>query len=69
MLQALGFLVDLVPVEPHRLGEVELQQPVVTDHLQRNPSAGVGQPHAVVAVVLDQAKLGQPLDHIGDGRP
>ena len=40
MLEPVGLLVDGVDVQPERLREVELDQPVVPDHLERDPLAG-----------------------------
>ncbi len=67
VLEHLGLVVDLVPRHPERLGEVGLDQPVVSDHLERDPLPGLGQDHAVVGPVLDQAQLGHPLQHRGHG--
>ena len=41
--------------EAERLGEVQLEQPVVADHLERDALAGVGQLDAAVGLVLVRA--------------
>ena len=40
VLEHLRLLVDAVPGHPQDFGQVGLQQPVVADHLQRQPLAG-----------------------------
>ena len=40
VLEPVGLVVDVVDVHAERLGEVELEQPVVADHLERDPLAG-----------------------------
>ena len=44
VLEHLGLVVHAVPRHPERLGEVQLEQPVVADHLERELLAGVRQP-------------------------
>ena len=39
MLEHLGLVVHAVPRHAERLGQVELQQPVVAQHLERHPLA------------------------------
>ena len=63
VLEHLGLLVDAIPRHAQALDQVELEQPVVADHLERHAPAGVGEQHAVVAAVRDQAELAQALDH------
>ena len=63
VLQDLGLLVHAVPRDPQALNEVQLEQPVMAHHLERDPSAGVGQRHAVVGLVLDESELAEALDH------
>ena len=36
VLEPVGLVVDVVDADPERLGEVELEQPVVADHLERH---------------------------------
>ena len=52
VLEPLGLGVHLVPAEPERLHQVELEQAVVADDLERGCVAGLGQRDAVVALVL-----------------
>ena len=66
MLERLGLLVDAVPRHAEVLGEVELEQPVVAQHLQRDPLAGRRQQHAAVGHVLDEPALGELLEHRRD---
>ena len=67
VLEPLGLDVHAVPGQAQRLGQVQLQQPVMAHQLDGDALAGVGQLGAVVALMLDQAHLGQLLDH-GRGR-
>ena len=66
MLERLGLLVDAVPRHAEVLGEVGLQQPVVAQHLERDPASGFGEHHAAVGDVLDQPPLVEPLEHRRD---
>ena len=43
VLEPVGLGVHLVDGDPERLGEVELEQPVVADHLERHPLAVGGE--------------------------
>ena len=63
VLERLGLLVHAVPRHAELLGEVELEQPVVAQHLERDALAVGRQLHAVVRHVLDQPALGELLDH------
>ena len=63
VLEHLGLLVDAVPGDPEALDQVQLEQPVVAHHLERDPPAGLGQRHAVVGLVGHQAELAEALDH------
>ena len=65
MLEPFGLDVDAVRRQPQRLRQVELQQPVVPQHLDGDPLTGGGQLSAVIAAVLDQAQLVELLDHRG----
>ena len=56
VLEAIGLGVHLVPAEPERLHQVELEQPVVADDLERDALARGRQRRAVVALVLDQSE-------------
>ena len=63
VLEHLGLVVHAVPRHAERLREVELEQPVVAEHLEREVAAAVGELDAVVGPVLDEAELGEALDH------
>ena len=39
VLEHLGLVVHAIPRHPERLGQVELEQPVVADHLERDARA------------------------------
>ena len=70
MLEPVRLGVHLVETEAERLGEIELEETVVPDHLQRDSFAGGRQLGAAVALVLHEAERGQALDHRGRrGRP
>ena len=72
VLEALGLDVHLVPREPERLHQVQLEQAVVADDLERGLRPGVGERDAVVRLVAHEAHAGQALDHRGGrggGRP
>ena len=43
VLEHLGLVVDAVPRHAERLGEVELEQPVVAQDLERDPRAPAGE--------------------------
>ena len=53
----------LVEAEPERLSEVELEQPVVPDHLERDPLARRRERHAAVGRVLGELERGELLHH------
>ena len=63
VLEHLGLRVHAVPRDPEVLGQVELQQPVVADDLQRHLLPTLGQPHALVGLVRDQLELAQLAHH------
>ena len=48
MLENLGLGVDAIPGHPERVGQEALEQPVMTDDLQRNSPALGGEPHPPV---------------------
>src|SRR5204863_1359862 len=64
VLEPVGLVVDVLDVEPERLGEVELEQPVVTDHLDGDPLPGRCQANALVARVVDELEGRELLDHL-----
>ena len=59
VLEDLGLGVHAIPGHVERLGEVELEQAVVADDLERDPLAVGGQLDALVGHVVDQAELAQ----------
>ena len=63
VLERLGLVVHAVPRHAEVLGEVELEQPVVAQHLERDALAGPGQLDALVGDVRGEAALGELLDH------
>ena len=50
MLEHVGLGMDAIPRHPELLGEEQLQQTVMTKHLQRHTPTLVGQPHAVIGL-------------------
>ena len=68
VLEHLRLLVDAIPGHPEALHQVQLEQPVVADHLERDPPPGLGQRHAVVGLVGHEPELAEPLDHPGGRR-
>src|SRR5207253_533154 len=52
VLEAVGLVVHVVDADAERLREVELEQPVVPDHLERDALAGGGQRAAAVGRTL-----------------
>ena len=68
MLEAVGLGVHRVDREAERLGQVLLEQPVVPDHLDRDALTRGVRRGAVVRLVLDEAELGQLLQHRRRGR-
>ena len=63
VLEHLGLVVDAVPRHVQVLGQVELEQPVVAQDLQRDALALGGQLDAAVGQVLDEAEPVELLDH------
>lgn len=63
VLEPVGLGVDVVDRETERVGEVELEQPVVPDHLERDALARLGQAGPPVGLVLEQVEDGELLDH------
>ena len=56
-------VVHVVDADPERLGEVELEQPVVPDHLERHLLAGVRERDAAVGRVLGEPERRELLHH------
>ena len=67
MFQSLGFLVHTIQADAQVPGQVQFDQPVVADDLQRNLLASGGELHAVVGRVVHQLQPRQFLDHVGRG--
>ena len=63
VLEHLGLGVHAIPGHPELLGEEQLEQPVMAQHLQRDPATLVGQPHAVIGLMLDDPDLGELAHH------
>ena len=57
MLEHLGLVVHAIPGHVERFGEVELEQPVVADDLQRDALAVAGELDAAVAHVGHEPEL------------
>ena len=66
VLEHLRLGVDLVPAHAQALDEEELEQAVVPDHLERDEPPAVGQAHAAIRLVLDQAEPGELAEHPRD---
>ena len=67
VLQLLGLGVDAGPVHLQHVDEEGLDEPVLADDAQRHAPAVGRQAHAMPRLVLDEAAVGQRLDHGGDG--
>ena len=63
MLEHLGLGMHAIPGHPELLGEEQLEQAVMAQHLQRDSPALVGQAHTVIGLVLDDPDLGQLAHH------
>ena len=63
VLEPVGLVVHVVDADPERLREVQLEQPVVPDHLERHLLAGVRERDAPVGSVLGQPERGELLHH------
>ena len=59
VLEHLGLGVNAIPGHPELLGQEQLQQPVVAQHLERDPATLRGEPDAAVGLVLDEPELGR----------
>src|SRR5260221_2813946 len=68
VLEPLGLLVHRVPGVAHRLDQIELDQPMMTNDLERHLLAGSGELHALIWRVGDEAELGQATKHLADRR-
>lgn len=63
MLEHLGLVVHAIPGHPQALDQVQLEQPVMANHLERNPLTGLGQGDPAVGLMGDQSELSETLDH------
>ena len=63
VLEHLGLGVNAIPRHPEALHQVQLEQPVVPNHLERHAPSRVGQRHPAVGDVLHVPELAHPLDH------
>jgi hypothetical protein len=68
VLEHLGLVVDTIPRHAERLRQVQLEQPVMAQNLERDAPARLGQLHPVVRGMLDQAEPVELLDHVRGGR-
>ena len=66
VLEHLGLGVHLVPGHAEALDEEQLDEPVVSDHLERDAPAALGETDAAVALVLDEAERGELAQHPRD---
>jgi hypothetical protein len=53
VLEPVCLVVDVVDVHAERLGEVELEQPVVADHLDRHPLTRLRQARTAVGLMIE----------------
>jgi hypothetical protein len=67
VLEHLGLGVHLIPGHAQALDEEQLDEPVVADHLERDPPAARGQADAPVALVLDESEVRELAQHPRDG--
>ena len=63
MLEAVGLRVDVLDAEAEGVGEVQLEQTVVPDHLECDLRARRCEARAAVGLVLEQAEHGELLQH------
>jgi len=68
VLEPVRFVVHVVDVQPERLREVELEQAVMADHLDRDALAGLGEPSAAVGLVVEEPERAELLQHRGRRR-
>jgi hypothetical protein len=68
MLEPVCLCMDRVEFEFERLGKVELEQPVVAGHLQRDSLAGSREAHSAVELVIYEPHRRKTLHHAGRGR-
>jgi 1,4-dihydroxy-6-naphthoate synthase len=63
VLEPVCLVVHIVHVQSQSLREVQLEQPVVANHLERDLLAGIRERHAAVRRVLEQPERGELLHH------
>jgi hypothetical protein len=63
VLEPVRLVVHLVDVDPERLGEVQLEQPVVPDHLEGDALSLGGQRNAPIGRVDDERERRELLHH------
>ncbi len=63
MLEPVGLGVQSFERQAESFGEVALEQPVVPDHLERDPLPRLREQDTAVTDVLDQAESREPLQH------
>ena len=68
VLEPVCLVVDVVDADPERLREVELEQPVVSDHLQGHLLARVRERDAAVGGMLGEPECRQLLHHLARRR-
>jgi len=54
VLEPVGLVVDVVDIQAEGLGQVELEQPMVADHLDGDALARRGEADAFVGCVVDE---------------
>src|SRR5690242_5268317 len=64
VLEPVGFVMDVVDVKTEGLGQIELEQAVVADDLDRDALTGGCQADALVRSVVDELERGELLDHL-----
>ena len=65
VLEHLGLGVHAIPGHSEFLGEEQLEQAVMAQHLKRDAATLVGQPHTVIRLMLHQPDLRQLAQHPG----
>src|SRR5687767_349771 len=64
MLESLGFLMDRIPAVPHRLHEIQLEQPVMPDDLERELFAAPSELDALIRLVRHEPQLSEATKHL-----
>ena len=63
MLEAIGLGMNGVDPELERLGQVELEETVVTEQLERDALAVTGQPNAAIELMVHESERCELLHH------